>query len=179
MPYVQPGVPPDVRPGLPTKERKASPSLWLAVVPGLLVFAGATGMFFYSSLQFGAASSAIAASNETPLEPKPEPSELMSCVEVYGVTMHSSESYVREMNGLPQRRPKNAPNEISTVLRGMIRNNCGRNLGRVEAQLEVRDDEGKVGRGWITGGRLASGQAASFEKAWMGRVTSYTVIKVR
>lgn len=170
---------PDVQPGVPPQQRKSSPSLWLALVPGVLVFAGATGMFFYSSMQFGAAGSAINASDETPLESKPEPSELMSCVEIYGVTMHSSESYVREMNGLPQRRPKNAPSEISTVLRGMIRNNCGRNLGRVEAQLEVRDDEGKVGRGWITGGRLSSGQAASFEKAWMGRVTSYTVVKVR
>ena len=166
-------------PGVPPQQRKSSPSLWLAVVPGVLVFAGATGMFFYSSMQFSADGSAINASNETPLESKPEPSELLSCVEIYGVTMHSSESYVREMNGLPQKRPKNAPSEISTVLRGMIRNNCGRNLGRVEAQLEVRDDEGKLGRGWVAGGRLANGQAASFEKAWMGRVTSYKVLKVR
>ncbi|MBN8732119.1 MAG: hypothetical protein J0L64_16380 [Acidobacteria bacterium] len=166
-------------PEAPPQQRKSSPSLWLAVVPGVLVFTGATGMFFYSSMQFGAAGSAINASDETPLESKPESSELMSCVEIYGVTMHSSESYVREMNGLPQRRPKNAPSDMSTVLRGMIRNNCGRNLGRVEVQLEVRDDEGKLGRGWVAGGRLANGQAASFEKAWMGRVTSYKVLKVR
>ncbi|MBK7931045.1 MAG: hypothetical protein IPJ98_27300 [Bryobacterales bacterium] len=166
-------------PGVPPQQRKSSLSLWLAVVPGVLVFAGATGMFFYSSMQFSAARSALNARDETPLESKPEPSELMNCVEIYGVTMHSSESYVREMNGLPQRRPKNAPSEISTVLRGMIRNNCGRHLGRVEAQLEVRDDEGKLGRGWIAGGRLASGQGASFEKAWIGRVTSYKVLKVR
>jgi len=166
-------------PDVPPPERKSSPSLWLAVLPGVLVFAGATGMFFYSSMHTGAAARAITASDETSLEPSPDPGELAACVEIYGVTMHSSESYVPEYNGMPRKRPRNAPADISTVLRGMIRNNCGRNLGRVEAQLEVRDDEGKVGRGWITGGRLATGQAASFEKAWMGRVTSYKVLKVR
>lgn len=161
------------------RSRKSSPNLWLAVLPGVLVFAGATGMFFYSSMQFSTAGSALTAREEPSDEPEPEPSELLACVEVYGVTMHASESYVSDAGGIPQRPAKNAPTEISTVLRGMVRNNCGRDLGRVEVQLEVRDGQGQRGGGWIAAGHLAVGQASSFEKAWMGRITSYKVMKVR
>lgn len=164
-----------------TQARKTAPNLWLAVLPGVLVFAGATGMYFYSSFEFSRVGAAI---TEPPKEEaggvtRPSPDELMSCLETYGVTMHTSESYVPEMGGFPRQRQKNGPSELSTVLRGMIRNNCGRRLRRAEIFLEVRDAEGKAGSGWAAVGSLDHGQADTFEKAWMGRVTEYKVTKAR
>ena len=161
--------------------QKKSPNIWLAALPGLLVFAGAVGMFLYSSLQFSTVGAAITAPapDEPGAPPKPAPDELLGCVQTYGVTMHTSESYVRELGGFQRPRPKNAPAELSTVLRGMIRNNCGRPLKRVEVFIEVKDGEGRRGSGWTSAGNLAQGQAEPFEKAWMGRVTEYKVTKVR
>jgi hypothetical protein len=160
---------------------KPAPKLWLAALPGLLVFAGAAGMFLYSSRQFSQAGAAITepAAGETSLVSKPAPSELMACIETYAVSMHTSESYVSEMNGFPRQRPKNAPAELSTVLRGMVRNNCGRPVRRLEIFIEVRDAEGRRGSGWTTVGSLDLGQAGTFERAWMGRVTEYKVTKAR
>lgn len=167
---------------VPPQPPKPPQNLWLAVLPGLLVFSAATGMFIRSSMDTRAAASAL--TQPAPLEQpassgKPAENELLQCVEVYGVTMHTSEDYVPERGGYATARRKNAPNYISTVLRGMMRNNCGRPLPRVEAQLEVTADDGATGLGWVAAGNLAAGQGGSFEKAWMGRVTSYKVVRVR
>ncbi|MEP7364300.1 MAG: FxLYD domain-containing protein [Acidobacteriota bacterium] len=160
---------------------KPTPNLWLAILPGILVFAGASGMFLYSSREFSSAGAAITAPDpkDEIAASKPSPGEMMSCIETYGVTMSTSESYVRESNGFPQSRPKNSTGELSTVLRGMIRNNCGRPLRRVEVFMEVRDADGNKGAGWAAVGHLEHGQAEPFERAWMGRITEYKVTKAR
>ena len=167
--------------GMPPPARKPAPKLWLAALPGLLVFLFAAGMFVYSSSQFSQVGAAITAPGpeEPGAPPKPSPGELLSCVETYGVTMHTSEFYVSELGGFRRPRPKNSPNELSTVLRGMVRNNCGRPLRQVGIFIEVRDAEGRRGSAWVAVGNLAQGQADTFEKAWIGRVTEYKVTKVR
>ena len=167
---------------VPSQPPKPPRNLWLAVLPGLLVFSAATGMFIRSSMDTQAAANVIAgpAQREQAAAPvKPSGDELLQCVEIYGVTMHTSEDFVPEHNGFATAPRKGAPNYLSTVLRGMMRNNCGRPLPRVEAQIEVTSDDGKTGLGWVGAGNLAVGQGSSFEKAWIGRVTSYKVVRVR
>lgn len=162
-------------------QEKKSPNLWLAVLPGVLVFLGAIGMFFFSSFNFAKVGAIITApdpKNELAVN-KPAPGELLACIETHSVTMHTSESYVAERGGFAQQRRKNAPTELATVLRGMVRNNCGRPIRRVELFFEVRDAEGRRGAGWVFAGPLDQGQGATFEKAWMGRVTEYKVTKAR
>ena len=101
------------------------------------------------------------------------------CVETYGITLHTSWSHVREYSLLAPRQGKNAPNEEATVLRGMARNGCGEPLRNVRVKINVRDASGSKGSGWADVGVLAIGQVRSFEKAWMGRVTSYEVVEIR
>jgi hypothetical protein len=164
-----------------TPREKKSPNLWLALLPGLLVLLGATGMFFWSRLSFLRAATAITAPdpNDAAAASKPAPSELLACLDTYGITMHTSEFYVAEYGGFRRPRPKNAPNELSTVLRGMVRNNCGRPLRQVSIYIEVNDAEGKRGQAWVPVGNIEQGQAGEFEKAWIGRVTEYKVTKAR
>ena len=104
----------------------------------------------------------------------PRPSH-QSCVETYGITLNSSEYYVREWApGIPAANPSGTP-ELSTVLRGMARNGCGENLKSVKIKFVVRDEEGHTGRGSYLIDSMMIGEVKSFEGAWMGKLTSYEV----
>jgi hypothetical protein len=145
----------------------------MAVLPGLVVVALATGWMAYHSVQFSRVSNVIVpAASRTPSAGK------LKCVETYGITLKTSEFYVSE--GIERfRRPKHAPRELSTVVQGMARNGCGEPLKNVRILINVRDDQGRRGTGWAKVGNLGTGQAAAFERAWIGRVTSYDIVEVR
>ena len=97
------------------------------------------------------------------------------CVETYGIHLNASEYYVREWAmGIPANNPNKTP-ELSTVLSGMARNGCGENLKNVRIRFVVHDKEGRKGDGYYLIESLAIGEAKPFERAWMGRVTSYEV----
>jgi hypothetical protein len=99
----------------------------------------------------------------------------LSCVEVYGINLANSEYYVPEgQQFLPNTTPK-----MSTVLNGMVRNDCGEPLKSVTIQISVRDDAGKRGDGYVTVSDLNSSETKPFDKAWMGRVTQYEIGKIR
>jgi hypothetical protein len=148
-------------------------SLWVAALPGLAVLALATGFTAYQFGQFREASAAVVPGGGAPAAPK------LDCVETYAITLHTSEFYVREGGAGLVRRPKNAPPELSTVLRGMARNGCEKPLKNVRVRIRVKDDEGKRGDAWADVGTLAVGQGRPFERAWIGRVTSYEIVDIR
>ena len=104
----------------------------------------------------------------------------LDCVETYALTLHSSEFFVPENHGLVQpKRKDGGPTELSTVLRGMARNNCGEPLHNVRIHMKVADAAGKRGDGWASVGTLERGEVKPFERAWMGRVTTYEVTEIR
>ena len=96
----------------------------------------------------------------------PKPSKSLKCVEVYGVTLANSEYYVPE--GTFYRDPQK-PVELSTVLSGMVRNDCGEPLRTVTIHINVRDDDRRRGDGSVSVSDLNPGEAKPFSKAWMGR----------
>ena len=146
-------------------KRKANPAL--ALLPAVLLIA-ATGVFVANqTTAFSRVASVISPGSR---------SGKLDCVDTYGVTLQSSEMYVRE--GLVT-RPKNAPTEMSTVVRGMARNNCGKPLSKVTIRINVEDEAGKKGSGWASIPRMGVGEVKSFERAWMGRVTSYRIVEIR
>ncbi len=102
-------------------------------------------------------------------------SKRLSCVDTYGVTLDLSEYYVRDNgSGIPMPRKNQTP-EVSTVVRGMARNGCGEKLQNVHLRFVVHDDGGQKGEGAVLIDSLADGESKPFEKAWMGRVTSYEI----
>jgi hypothetical protein len=102
--------------------------------------------------------------------------DLSKCVDVYSVTLKTSEFYVPE-NRFTFR--KNAPRELSTVLTGMASNRCGEPLRNVRIRINVRDEKGGRGSAWANVGDLPIGQAKPFERAWMARVTQYEIGEIR
>jgi hypothetical protein len=105
----------------------------------------------------------------------PRESNRASCVETYGITLTTSELYVREWSlGAPANNPNKSP-ELSTLLRGMAHNGCGENLKNVRIRFVVHDDDRRKGDGFYLIESMAIGESKSFERAWMGRVTSYEV----
>lgn len=99
----------------------------------------------------------------------------VACVETYGITLNQSEYYVREFApAFEAKRPDNSP-ELSTVLRGMVRNGCGHDLKNVRLHLVVHDDAGRTGEAFHMIQEIADGEVKSFERAWMGRVVTYEV----
>jgi hypothetical protein len=109
----------------------------------------------------------------------PNSSKRLSCVETYGITLNLSDQYVPETaTGIPAMRANKSP-EMSTVLSGSARNGCEENLTNVRIRFEVRDEGGKKGEGTYLIGSLAMGEVKPFERAWMGRVTSYDVTAER
>ena len=102
-------------------------------------------------------------------------SKSLACVETYGVTLTNSEYYVPEGQ---QFSPRTTP-EVSTVVSGMVRNDCGEPLNSVTIHIKVRDASGKRGDGLATVSELNSGEAKPFSHAWMGRVTSYEIGKIQ
>lgn len=148
---------------------KRSFPLWAAALPGLLI-----ALFFAGNamLQFSRAAGSI---NPSSGDSRPK-SNRASCVETYGITLSASEYYVREWSlGMPATSANNKTPELSTVLRGMARNDCGESLKNVRLRFVVHDEGGKKGDGSFLIENLAVGEAKSFERAWMGRVISYEI----
>lgn len=103
------------------------------------------------------------------------PLRSLTCVEAYAVNLTNSEYYVPEgQQFVPQETP-----QISTVVSGMLRNDCGEPLKSVTVHINVRDDSGKTGNGPVTVEDLGPGEAKPFSRAWMGRVTSYEIEKIQ
>jgi len=108
------------------------------------------------------------------------PAQSLSCVETYAVTRNLSDQYVREgtfgtwLNNTGNRSP-----ELATVVRGMARNNCGENLKSVRLKFVVRDDAGAKGDGFYLIDAISEGEVKTFERAWMGHVTSYEITASR
>jgi hypothetical protein len=147
-------------------EPKAKLPRWLAAVPGLLIaiiFAGR------AIVQMGQASRAVSGGNAS------KSSKAPTCVETYAITLSNSEYYVPEGQQFSPRKSS----EISTVINGMIRNDCGERLESVTVHINVRDDSGKRGNGSVTVTELNPGEVKSFSKAWMGRVTSYEIERIQ
>src|SRR5579872_811274 len=139
---------------------------WVVAVPGLLMvaFFGVRAM-----IGFGGASRVIGGD-----QPSSKPS--LACVSTYGVTFTNSEYYVRE--GQQYGPPPTTP-ELSTVVSGMVRNDCADAVKSVWIHMTVRDDNGKKGDGSVQVLDLGSGQAKPFSKAWMGRISSYEIDKIQ
>lgn len=103
------------------------------------------------------------------------PAKALTCVDAYAITLSNSEYYVPEGQQFVPRESR----DISTVLNGMVRNNCGEPLKSVTVHIKVSDDAGKRGTGSVTVSDLNSGEAKAFSKAWMGRVSSYEIVKIQ
>jgi len=103
------------------------------------------------------------------------PSKSLACVEAYGVTLTNSQNYVPEGQEFSPRQIV----EPSTVVSGMVRNDCGEVLKSVRVHINVSDDTGKRGDGAVTVTDLNPGEAKPFSKAWMGRVTTYEIAKIQ
>ena len=138
---------------------------WVAAVPGLLLV---TFFAVRAMLQMGGASQAISGSEPS----KPS----LACVSTYGVTFTNSEYYVPE--GQQYGPPPTTP-QLSTVVSGMVRNDCSEPLKSVRIHMTVRDDSGKKGDGSALVNDLDRGQAKPFSKAWMGRISSYEIDKIQ
>jgi len=100
-------------------------------------------------------------------------------VDTYGITLNLSDQYVPEWApGIPAANPNKSP-KVSTVLTGVARNGCQENLTNVRIRFEVRDDSGKKGEGTYLIESLPIGDVKPFERAWIGRVTSFEVTAER
>jgi hypothetical protein len=139
---------------------------WLAALPGLVIVSIFAGRAF---VQMGRASSAISGVDTS------KPSKSLACLETYSVTLTNSQNYVPEGQQFSPRKTV----DPSTVVSGMVRNDCDRLLKSVRIHINVRDDDGKRGDGSVTVEDLSPGQAKPFSKAWMGRITSYEIGKIQ
>jgi hypothetical protein len=153
---------------------ESKPRLWIALIPGLLTIVLVAGAAIPRWLQFNRVSGVITSGSKTTSDAAPR--GRLECVDVYALTLKGSEFYVPENTPW---RTRNAPREMSTVVEGMASNRCGKPLKNVQVRIKVRDDKGRGGSGWAKVGDLGAGQAKAFERAWMGRVTSYEVAEVR
>ena len=155
-------------PGIPDSKEPKGGRLpwWLGAVPGLLL---AIFLAFRAIVQMGHAAGAV--SDHAAFKP----SKSLACVEAYSVTLTSSEFYVPEGQQFSPREKT----ELSTVVSGMLRNDCGEPLKSVTIHINVRDDDGKRGDGLVTVSDLSPGEAKPFSKAWMGRVTWYEIAKIQ
>jgi hypothetical protein len=153
----------------PSPPKRSFP-LWSAALPGLLI---AIYLVVRTTVQFASAAKAInpsAAGSQNRVNS-------LACIETYSVTLDSSQLYVPEWQaGIPMN--SGSPSQPSTVLRGMALNSCGENLKNVQLRFVVHDDAGKRGDGFFQFPDIAAGEAKPFEKAWMGRVTSYEIAAV-
>lgn len=159
-------------PALPTADEKPKQNLWIATLPAIIVLTVVSGVVVRNFIQFRKVA-AVVSSNSAPSAAN------RNCVETYGITLHTSEFYVSELGAPGPLRRKDAPPELSTVIRGTARNACGVPLKSVRIKINVRDDGGRRGSAWADVGAMAVGQIAAFERAWMGRVTSYEIVEVR
>lgn len=139
---------------------------WLAAIPAILIATIFAGRAF---VQMGQASKAITGGDTS------SHTTSLSCVSTYGINLANSQYYVPEgQEFVPQQKV-----EVSTVLSGMVRNDCPERLKYLRIPIDVKDDSGKRGNGVVTVEDLNPGEAKPFSKAWMGRMTSYDIGKIR
>ena len=150
----------------PKEPRSAGFPRWIATLPALVIVLFIGGR---TTVQMGQASRAIHGSGDS------KASASLSCVETYNLNLSNSEFYVPEGQQFAPRKTT----EISTVLSGMVRNDCGEPLKSVSIHIKVQDDTGKRGDGWVTVAPLNTGESKEFHKAWMGRITSYEIAKIQ
>ena len=152
-------------PGAPDPPPRRKSNLGLAVLPALLI---STGMSTWSILKFAGVRPALGvfAKSDSPAQ---------KCAHVYGLTLASSEYYVRESIPGSGIAAHNAPRELSTVIKGMVENTCDQPLSRVRIAIEVRDASGKRGSSEAVIGKLRPHEAKHFERAWMANITSYEI----
>ena len=151
----------------PSRPRPRLP-LWAAALPALLL-----PLYFFvnASLHSSNASNSIS--------DHPKPSKQLACVETYGITLNLSDQYVSELTpGIPAANTNKSP-EVSTVLTGTARNGCQENLTNIHIRFQVQDDSGKKGEGTYLIETLAIGEVKPFERASIGRVTSYEITAER
>lgn len=158
----------------PSKQATSKRNVWMALIPGLLTVALTAGVAVPRWFEFNRVAGVIAGGTEG----SDSVADRRACVDVYSVTLKTSEFYVPE-NGFGALWQKNRPRELSTVVQGMVSNRCGESLQRVRIRIDVRDDDGKKGSAWADVGNLANGEAKPFERAWMGRVRSYEIVEIR
>jgi hypothetical protein len=152
------------------------PGRWLALIPGAIVLAAVSGMAIRNVAVFREVAGTITQGGTQENAARAEPGR---CVETYGLESSYSENYVREGAPGAFQPAKGAPREFSTVVRGMARNNCAERLNHVQVRLDVSDDKGGRGSAWAQVGPLAPGAGKAFERAWIGRLTSYRVAEIR
>ena len=150
----------------PNRPKGSKLPLWLGALPGV---AFATFFAARAFVQMGQASGAVSGHDTF------KPSKSLACVEPYSVTLANSEFYVPEGQQFSPRQST----ELSTIVSGMIRNDCGELLKSVTIHINVRDDDGKRGDGSVTVSDLNPGEAKPFSKAWMGRVASYEITRIQ
>ena len=137
---------------------------WIAALPAIFLTVNA-------AVQFSRISQKI--------NPGSGKQNVLSCVETYGITLDLSEYYVRDNGmGFPAPRRNETP-ELSTVVKGMARNNCGEEIKDLRLKFVVHDDAGRKGEGSFLLGRMVPGDIKPFERAWMGRVTFYNIEALR
>jgi hypothetical protein len=151
----------------PREPRKPNFRLMIAALPALI----ATSFAINAVIQMGHASRAVSGGDDTSKTGKS-----LQCVETYAITLANSEYYVRE--GTWSVAPRGTP-EVSTVLNGMARNDCGEPLKKVTIDIKVRDDAGNRGNGSVVIDYLNPGEAKPFSKAWMGHVSSYEIATIQ
>ncbi|NWF84085.1 MAG: hypothetical protein HXY18_09685 [Bryobacteraceae bacterium] len=156
-----PGDPPD-----PPPRRKSN--VLLAALPAFLVTAF---MSIWSLLRFAGVEPASG------IVPRSE-SRAAACAQVYGVTLYNSEYYVRESSPGSGFASSKAPRELSTVISGMVENTCDEPLNSVRIKLSVRDVSGARGSGEVTVGKIGPRQAKPFERAWIGQITGYEIVRL-
>ncbi|HLJ50163.1 MAG TPA: hypothetical protein VKU01_29320 [Bryobacteraceae bacterium] len=138
--------------------------LWVATLPAVLFMLFAMSQFSRVAGVVGPGSGG-----------RPATSKRLGCVETYGISLDLSEYYVRDLGGGIPVPSKTQTPELSTVMRGMARNGCGEQLKNVRLRFVVHDDVGRKGEGTYLIDSMADGEVKSFERAWMGRVTSYEI----
>jgi hypothetical protein len=137
--------------------------MWLAALPAVF-------LMMFSFVTFSRVG--------TKIKPEDHAVKSLSCIDTYGVTLNLSDQYVpapESTVGTWSNNTNNKTPQISTVVRGVARNNCGENLKNVRLKFVVHDDGGASGDGFYLFDDLSNGEVKTFERAWMGRVTSYEI----
>jgi hypothetical protein len=129
-------------------------SIVWALLPALLVLAGASAFMMKQSGLLGAA----AAQEE---KAAPALTKFKGCLEVYSLDANQK------------------AREESTVVRGMIRNACTQTVKSLKILIQVEDENGNAAKAWTAVTKLDVGQAKPFEKAWTGKLATYRVVEVR
>ncbi len=144
-------------------EAKRKYPLWLALVPVLMV---PSYFLMHIAFQFGRASESMQVEYASV-----SAKDALGCVVPYGVTQHSSEFWTTSRESDHSK----LPTEKSTVLRGMVRNDCGTPLKHVRLYFLIRDEKEQAGMGTLDIYDVDQGGVKEFERAFMGAIVSWEI----